>query len=51
MQCVTIGSVDYRAHEKTQFYADQFPVLYLKLFTFSIHSHLLVFDITIHVRN
>ena len=50
MQCVIIGSVDFRAYKKTQFYADQFPVLYLKLFTLTIHSHLLVFDITIYVR-
>jgi hypothetical protein len=50
MQCVIIGSVDFRARNKTQFFADQFPVLYLKLFTLSIHSHLLVFDITVIVR-
>jgi len=50
IQCVTIGSVDFRAHKKAQEFADQSPVLYMKLFTLSIHSLLLVFDITIHVR-
>jgi len=29
MQCVTNESVDFRAHKKTQCYADQFPVLLL----------------------
>jgi len=50
MQCVIIGSVDFIAHKKKQFYADQSPVLYLKLFTLSIPSHLLVFYITARVR-
>lgn len=50
MQCVIIGSVYFRAHKKTQYYADQFPVLHLKMFTLSINSHFPICDFTIHVH-
>ena len=40
VQCFVKKTVDFRAHKKTQFYADQIPVLYLLLFALSIHSHL-----------
>jgi hypothetical protein len=49
--CVINQSVDIRAHKKTQCYADQFPVLYLLLFTLFIHSHLPVVDFTSHIHN
>ena len=50
MQCDIQESMDFRAHKNTQCFADQFPVLYLLLFTLSIHSHLPVCDCTIHVH-
>jgi hypothetical protein len=49
MQCVIIGSVDFKAHKKTQCYADRFPVLYLLLFTLSVNSHLPVRNCTVHI--
>ena len=50
MQCVIKESMDFRAHKKTQFYADQFPVLYMLLFTLFIHFHLPVLDFTSHIH-
>jgi hypothetical protein len=51
MECVISKSVAFRAHKKTQCYADQFSVLYLVLFTLSIHSHLSVLDFISHIHN
>jgi len=50
MQCVIIGSVDFRAHKKIHCNADGFPVLYLLLFTLSVNSHLPIRNCTILVH-
>ena len=50
IQCVIKERIYFRAHKKTQCYADHFPVLYLLLLSLSINSNLPANDCTIHVR-
>ena len=50
MQCVIKESMDFRAHKKTQCYANQSPVLCLLLFTLYVNSHLPACNCTIHVH-
>jgi hypothetical protein len=49
MQCGIKQTTDFRAHKNTQCFGEQFPILYLTLFTLSINSHLPTFGFKIHV--